>query len=178
MSGPADNSWRCPSCGLAHQVHGCAPGKCWSRVWGVSISPDGTTGTLEMGPPGEWQPGANDNSVAHPLPWRWVERVYSPELGGRQTAYLDLVDNAGVVLIKARIKSSATADSTASPYVRAVTERAGAMEERLRGHLISLRRFAEENWPSERQADVLRGWGVFDSEALLAEIDAAKGGGR
>jgi hypothetical protein len=121
-------------------------------VSGVSISPDGTTGTLEMGPPGEWQPGANDNSVANP------PRVTSEGSGTLPESWQKLV----------RITATSIEPT---PLFLLLAEKFETMESLLREAMCWLEDpsgYAQKGEPRE-----------FDERvrALLAEIAVAKGGG-
>jgi hypothetical protein len=95
-------------------------------------------------------PAANDNllpvSVEHPLPWRWIEYAS----GGR----LGLADADGKIFL------FDTLGDPVSPYVRAVTERAGFAFE-------LLRRVADGQ-PSASTGSLLA-----EIRAVLAEVDAA-----
>ncbi len=92
----------------------------------------------------------------HPLPWRWVE----------DEGFWYLQDSEGHNLIA--FEHDPFYGVAMTPYVRAVTERAGTME-------ALLRKFVRLNLAADdfgiHSADSLQG----EAEALLAEIDAAKG---
>lgn len=142
MTSPADNTDRCSVCGRALQILGCAPGK-WCGALRTVTAP------------------ANE----HPLPWRWKKDSYEPEDG----LWGALVDARGKNLIATTNLDGIL--SVADEYVRAVTERAGAMEQLLRAVLI-------EYVPGGDLIQVLVKKKAEDqARALLAEINAAKAGG-
>lgn len=186
MSGPADNTGRCPTCSMMPHVHGCTPGKCGAPQsdlppgkWVVTrrgarpAKAAELAGVVELRPTEpSLGPAANDNLLPvapeHPLPWRWYGS--------------SLLDARGRYLITRTEDPSAC--EPPDPYVRAVTERAGAMEQ-------ALRRMIERAFP--RMADGELGRCIYcaaiggppqarhypecpvaPAAALLAEIDAAK----
>lgn len=92
----------------------------------------------------------------HPLPWRWETNGAGEE---------SLVSSDGWLLITAH-----DGVSTDSPYVRAVTERAGALEKALAEVCGSLAAYLSEHDGDWKES------GYEDAMALLAEIEAVKKG--
>lgn len=190
MSNPADNSEGCEVCGLDRQVLGCRPGKCknekapplgytkcptpgcprwmgpnrlkcWSEVLG------GNSGVIYP----DWEPPA-PAAPEHPLPWRWErwEVGDDPKPEDPPIYWWALYDASNALVL-----SFPEEHCKPTAYVRAVTERAGAMEDGLR-HLVNyidhLRRVAAPGFLSLGL--------MVEHEAmriLLAEIDAAKAAG-
>lgn len=89
----------------------------------------------------------------HPLPWSWNKGANGDEI---------LVDALGSVVLEDAAAYGGIL--CASPYVRAVTERAGAMEALLRA-------------ARDRSGEHYAGPFWEECDALLAEIDKAKAGG-
>lgn len=122
---------------------------------GVSMGPDGAV-ELQFGKPSPKGPAVNDNAVEHPLPWRWQ---------GEESTGWFLEDARGALIFNLD-------NCPTTAYVRAVTERAGAMDREMRFLLALL-----DDLGVVRTLDAVRRRRVAEGHALLAEIDAAKAGG-
>lgn len=148
--------------------------------WSAIRGPDGQPASLAA------YLGEEQSADEHPLPWRWVGEN-APE--GRR-----LVDANGSQLIgvicNARPALIDDDVAVASPYVRAVTERAGAMEMLWRkdvakdfvdgddrgqcGDAYNNRPRTESKVPAPWESYCGDACVACCSRALLAEIDAAK----
>lgn len=168
---PADNTPTCDVCGMAYQVNGCTPKGCGITDQIRSAVEKRLVSVVEKHNAymrGEKPPGSAIAPAApeHPLPWRWEENQAHEE---------SLVSADGRLLITAH-----DGVSTDSAYVRAVTERAAAMEQLLRRWLLE-----HDSYLGSRAKELAAqapAWArVVDTAkmtmALLAEIDAAKAGG-
>lgn len=185
MSNPADNTEGCEVCGLDRQVLGCRPGKCknekapplgytkcptpecprWmgpNRLKCWSEVPGGNSGVIYP----DWEPPASA-APKYPLPWRWEnwERL----IDAKGDPLIEVTDEP--VVDDADEGPHSPTVLFANSYVRAVTERAGAMERALHEVCASLASYLSEHDGDWKES------GYEDAVALLVEIDAAKGCG-
>lgn len=133
------------------------PGAPSPRMSGVSVAPDGSV-RLELGNPAPKEKAANDNRIDHPLPWRWI----------RYGEALALADGASNALA---LGSGRVGVVIPSAYVRAVTERARALDEALRWALSWL-----DDLVDFQDHESVQRMKAAAARKLLAEIDAAKAG--
>lgn len=82
MSDPADNTWRCPVCGLAPQVRGCKPGRCMEAASQAENARELMIARMKNGgKPLDFEAKVPHRPPQHrhPPPWEWDEVYFNAD---------------------------------------------------------------------------------------------------